>query len=400
MNRIFYPLVTLFFISLFANLGITAMIDKAGSKGIELINKRTEFNKVYTLKNKTYALYSSVSPIHYKDNYNDKYETWKNIDLTFNNNVLSKAPYILEINNNSYTIMSKKSGKSLTIAGVGQVKPMVYGFKLVRKLNSIIDVVSTEFNISGDLDGFKIEAHAKDAEGKVIEVEYLIRDGKLIENILPENLISVVYPITIDPTIIDIDVDTSSNDGYEREDTGEVDNNQDILDIRSATTAIRRFGCIIWDVAITQGWTINTAYATVNSTSAGNDCNFAMHFEDSSNPSTIEEIANNITDRTLTSNSSDWIELNIGEGLVNTPSLVTPLQEIADSYNTSSVALLIMPYQDIYRATAFSAYDDADGTPPSLYIEYTEEEAEEEQFIPKVIFFTMAYLRDCLSFTR
>ncbi|MBN1190352.1 MAG: hypothetical protein JXA46_11410 [Dehalococcoidales bacterium] len=63
--------------------------------GDEIIYERTENAKKYYLGEDIYAIDVAMGPIHYKDNYADKAEMWKDIDLNMENGLVNKTPYIL-----------------------------------------------------------------------------------------------------------------------------------------------------------------------------------------------------------------------------------------------------------------------------------------------------------------
>jgi len=58
----------------------------ASTPGEEIISERTESSKTYCLEDGSYAQDIYIGAIHYKDNYADDSEQWKDIDLTFDEN--------------------------------------------------------------------------------------------------------------------------------------------------------------------------------------------------------------------------------------------------------------------------------------------------------------------------
>jgi hypothetical protein len=85
--------------------------------GDEIVSERMENTKTYYLGENNYALDVSMGAIHYKDNYSDSQEQWKDIDLTFKDGQITKAPYILTVNqaDMSITVQDKKSGQTTTL---------------------------------------------------------------------------------------------------------------------------------------------------------------------------------------------------------------------------------------------------------------------------------------------
>ena len=79
----------------------------ADTSGEEIISERTESSKTYYLEDGSYAQIS-IGAIHYKDNYADDAEQWKDIDLTFDDqNRITQAPYELSVDTENYSITVK-----------------------------------------------------------------------------------------------------------------------------------------------------------------------------------------------------------------------------------------------------------------------------------------------------
>lgn len=86
--------------------------------GNEIIELRTENSKTKWLGGNRYSTEISLGAIHYKDNYSNSSEQWKDIDLTFVNNQITKAPYILTVNPDTYslTMYDKRTGSTASLA--------------------------------------------------------------------------------------------------------------------------------------------------------------------------------------------------------------------------------------------------------------------------------------------
>ena len=86
--------------------------------GDEVIELRTETGKTIYLAPGRYAVDTSLAAVHYKDNYSDSKEQWKDIDLTIVNGQITKAPYILTINNTNktVTVQDKKTGDIVIVS--------------------------------------------------------------------------------------------------------------------------------------------------------------------------------------------------------------------------------------------------------------------------------------------
>ena len=88
---------------------------------IELINHRSECSKTFDLGGNKRGLDCSIGAIHYKDNYADLKEQWKDIDLTWEGNRITKAPFELTIEGNKITFKDKKTSK-VSIAEITEIE--------------------------------------------------------------------------------------------------------------------------------------------------------------------------------------------------------------------------------------------------------------------------------------
>lgn len=213
----------------------------------EIISRRGESSKTYDLGNgKRRAIFSS-GVIHYKDDYSDLFEQWKEIDLTWDGKRLDTTPYILEVDDNIITFTDKKTRDSVSISlsRIGEsslvpsrnkieVIPFNEGVRLQWQIaeSSIVNTqdekqsLSAEFSVDIEGDSVQIRARAMDADGDPVPVEYEIRDGKLYETVRVDLFESdtdkreVRYPITVDP---DLTIQPSCKDTYLHE--GDPDTN-------------------------------------------------------------------------------------------------------------------------------------------------------------------------------
>ena len=81
----------------------------------EILALRNENSKTFALDNGKRQLVLSIGAIHYKDNYADKSEEWKDIDLTWVGNRITKAPYELTLDGQKLTLKNNKTGEVSTI---------------------------------------------------------------------------------------------------------------------------------------------------------------------------------------------------------------------------------------------------------------------------------------------
>ncbi|KKK59183.1 hypothetical protein LCGC14_3036950, partial [marine sediment metagenome] len=190
--------------------------DTAAAAPTEITSLRTENIKTYDLGNGLRRLRVSMGAVHYKNDYTDSYEGWKDIDLTWEGNKITKAPYELTRNGYVLTIRNKKTGEISTIEllGVGGIKPTKTldtttlsdialdtdlevvaengAVKFTRVLKSNQAPTEAKFRITGN---FKVNASDENGE---LPVVFTLKDGILTETLSPDR--TVKYPVRIDPT--------------------------------------------------------------------------------------------------------------------------------------------------------------------------------------------------------
>lgn len=81
----------------------------------ELLELRQYNSKTFDLGNRQRQLILSMGDTHYKNNYADVSEPWKDIDITWVGNRIDKAPYILELVGKKITVTDKRTGDISTI---------------------------------------------------------------------------------------------------------------------------------------------------------------------------------------------------------------------------------------------------------------------------------------------
>ena len=196
----------------------------------ELIERRTANSKTFDLGKGRRHLVISIGDVHYKDNYADKSERWKDIDLTWEDNRITKAPYELTHEGNELTLKNKKTGKIATIElldiggkkipdvawerskglarahGIATIDNVALGtdleviakfsaVKFRRVLKSDKAPQEAKFKVTGDTSLIAVRASDEDGD---IPVESNLKDGILTETLKPDR--AVKYPIRIDPT--------------------------------------------------------------------------------------------------------------------------------------------------------------------------------------------------------
>ena len=185
----------------------------------------------------------------------------------------------------------------------------------------------------------------------------------------------LTFPIDIDPTL-DLQVGASLDDVHEKETDGFMYNSI-YEDFQAHTSSDYRYWAgLRWVSASlpSQGSTMTVAYVEVfvsNVPAVYDDMNGNWHFEKAAAPAQFTTDAYSVTSRTRTSASVSWVEDSLGEGWIQTPSLVTPLQEVIDSYSPTVLAVIWRPNSNAYKLTKTYSYDQSSTYGAKLHIEWT-----------------------------
>jgi len=99
----------------FAPVIKTPVMVASADSPIEITAERTANSKTYDLGGRTRQVEVAMGDIHYKNDYSNDKEPWKDIDLTVKNGYLGTAPYELWIDGNKYTMRDKRTGEVSTI---------------------------------------------------------------------------------------------------------------------------------------------------------------------------------------------------------------------------------------------------------------------------------------------
>ena len=152
---------------------------------IELVEKRQENSKTYDLGGRQRQLLASIGAVHYKDDYASD-EPWKDIDLTWEGNRITKAPYELTLDGQKITIKDKKSGEISSIELLDS-KPTGLKWEIVPENTRVSSrhtipkvPFETKFKIVGKIPFLRTRAF--DDEGE-LELETSIVDGILTEKL-------------------------------------------------------------------------------------------------------------------------------------------------------------------------------------------------------------------------
>lgn len=395
--------------------------------GQEVIEKRTENSKTYYLgkvgKNDKYALDVSMGAIHYKDNYNSSTEQWKDIDLTWNNGKITKAPYELTIDGNSVTIRDKKTGSivALTLSSIGGKsvsKPSLLfskgkatatniavdtdleivadntRVKFTRILKSDKAPVESKFGLAQVGSGIKIDYQAKDSDtntNKKVKVNASLINGVLTETV---DTIGLTYPVRVDPTL-EVIVAASNSDCWVYWNGVwliDVASNYAGLGYLNGGVYMGGMGARFAGVTVPNVATITTAYMNVTASGslALNDVNLRIVGNDADNAAVFSTIANyqdrrgtdvgGATNDNRTTAQATWD--GVGAWVLGTsyltPEFKTVVQEIVNRGGWASgnaMAIFIDDHED--RSTHVDStqrscwnWDGSVAQAPILHIEY------------------------------
>ena len=211
---------------------------------IEILNDRTENSKTYDIGNGKKIAEICIGAIHYKDDYKDEKEQFKEIDLTWVDNKITKAPYTLERVGNKINVLDKKTGKtsSIELDSIGDEKLSTKKSLTGSKTTEIVKDVDVEiiaapdsiryqtiikdekalkdlkYKITGDI---PISYSAVDDDGEAVPlITSVSKEGILTESVDVKSFTSekaektkIKYPIKIDPTLtLSMNKDTLINE--------------------------------------------------------------------------------------------------------------------------------------------------------------------------------------------
>lgn len=152
----------------------------------ELIHLRNEVSKTYDLGGgKRRCVISGA--IHYKDNYADPSEQWKDINPTIVDNKVTTAPYELTIDGKKLTFKDKKTGEVSTLELLSvfppgipfEIKPFNGGVSFQHTLPSDKIPFQAQFRVTGNA---RLRTRAFDDKGE-LELGTSLVDGILTENL-------------------------------------------------------------------------------------------------------------------------------------------------------------------------------------------------------------------------
>lgn len=359
----------------------------------DIVGLRQECNKTFDLGNRVIQKLASVAPIHYKDNYADSMEHWKDIDLTWEGNRIIKAPYELTLDGQKVTFKNKRTGEVSTLELLNSFPPGLKWEVIPQndrvRFRHILPSDKVPFEAQ-----FRVTGNALLKTKAFDDKDELELETTLVNGILTERLSGVVDKVTkkprlavgsiiVDPTFM---VAASANDcrrvssaayfatdsvlfiaGYN--DTG-------ITDEGSAArfTSVN----VPAGATITAGTLIlKSSYARANTT-----VNTRLRAELSQAPTVFTD-ATDFDARTWTSAGTHVHWNNIAgwdvdeEGADTTsPSIVAPVQEVANLGALTNIVVLwddfeMLSTQSATRCRIAHSYDASSTEAPQLSITYT-----------------------------
>ncbi len=280
----------------------------------ELIEKRTANSKTFDLGNGRRQLVTHIGAIHYKDNYADESEQWKDIDLTWEDNRITKAPYDLIHEGNKIIVRDKKTddistielldigGESIPIKAWERSKGLarVSGITTLENvaLDTDLEIVAeptrvrfayilksdkaptdAQFRVTGKI---PLQVSAQDEEGE-LHIETSLVNGKLTEELIPENQDRPIkYPVRIDPTL-NLQVGAGSDDCHRRltPSSWDLDFTEQLAGATTYDLYKEGGGMRFINITIPKDYTIDTAYLTLRAAyeRSGTVCNSRISAE-------------------------------------------------------------------------------------------------------------------------
>ena len=327
----------------------------------EIVELRRENSKTFDLGKGKHQAVISIGAIHYKDNYADPGEQWRDIDLTWVGNKITKAPYELTLDGKKITIKDKRSGEISSIELLDS-QPAGLPFEIILEYTRVSfrhtipsDKVPFEakFKIVGKVSYLTTNAFDDDGE--------LELDTSLVAGILTEKITSVkdketgaVRPaksnIRIDPTW---KVGASTDDCFRRLSSDYFSLIEPTFQV-GATTAVNRdgSGARFTNITIPQGATIdNGTHLTLRcrTSRTGTVVRSRISAEDVDDAVTFSTSANFDTRYAArTTARVDWDGIGAQTAGVDydSPEIKTVIQEITDRGGWASGQDIVIFWED------------------------------------------------------
>jgi len=266
---------------------------------IELLEERQENSKTFDISGGRRRLGVHIGAVHYKDNYVDAKEQWKDISLKWVGNRITTAPYELIHDDKKLTLRGKRTDEVTTIELL-DTQPAGLNFEVIPEYTRVSfrhtipsDKVPFEarFKITGK--GY-IKTKAWDDEGE-LELETSLVDGILTEKLssVKDKQTGLIRPvkgnIRIDPTW---QVGASTDDVYRRLGNGAWAVDAEYI-VAGAAAAFKQYGggMRFQNITVPKDATITTAYLTFTAYSdqSGTVANARISAEDVDDPATFAD---------------------------------------------------------------------------------------------------------------
>jgi len=328
----------------------------------DVVSLRTETSKTYNLGNSRFQTVVGLESIHYKDNYSNTEEPWKDIDLTWVGNSVTQAPYIIDRSKGTYTIRNKRTDEIVSIRPLGNANIILTNTNINFQWSTLLTNTAS-FEIMGDVD--MVSFFAYDSEGSKVALD-VTKSGDIYTEKASKGA------ILADPTVT-VQIEANTDDAIQRESDGEMFLNISASTWRaSANPTYRYWGGDRWVISIPQFSTINSANYTGYCNSDSNDsANFNMHFQMAASTVTFNATAFNLTDRDRTTASVSWVASDLGIGWHESSDLTIPMQELVSAYDVTSIVMIARPNTDFSTNMSWCSHDGDPALAAKLFIDYT-----------------------------
>ena len=186
---------------------------------------------------------------------------------------------------------------------------------------------------------------------------------------------TATYPVYIDPTIDpNPEIDASTDDAHEKESDGAMDLTAVGAACYASAADVSRLWLGLRFVSAefpAAGAEITSCYIDQQcDATAVDDIDGFIYFQLATSPLTFSSDDFDITSRDITDESVAWDVDSLGVGRTQTPSLVTPAQELWDTYSPTAVVSIWEPNTVETKSFRTAAYDRSTSTVPQLHLEW------------------------------
>lgn len=328
----------------------------------DILILRQENTKTYDLGNNKRQLEIHIGAIHYKDDYKLD-ETWKDIDLRWEGNKITKAPYNLVLEDKKLILKDKKTGE-ISIIELLKSQPADLKWEIIPEYTRVSfrhilpsDKIPFEakFKVTGKI---PFRTKAFDDEGE-LPLEATIQEGILIEK-LPLLFRPIKGNIRIDPTW---QVGAITDDCFRRLTSSYWSLNSVYFPAGapSATAYQAGSGARFINITVPQGKTIYQAYLTLQSyfTRTATIVNTRISAETVDDASTFADDAAAFdarwANRTVARVDWDNIPTWISNYNYNSPEIRTVIQEIIDRTGWVSGNDIVIFWEDFEDRSTHAA---------------------------------------------